>query len=65
MNSLHSNGSLVLFGRDVVHTGGHWVSGHYWDEMESYNEDEDVWTHLGPLPYLWLYHRCASVYLTK
>ena len=63
MDSLHSNGNLMLLGSQVVHTGGHWVDGLYWDDFEIYDTKTDTWSPHGYLPHLWLYHQCAAVYI--
>jgi len=63
MNNLHANGNLVLVGGEVFLTGGHWEDDGYLDEMESYDAEKDTWTSHGPLPYLWLYHEGAMVYV--
>jgi len=69
MCKLHSNGNMVSLDGNtdsfkLVHTGGHWKNDAYYDTIEVYNNTKDVWNELGQLPFLWLYHQCAPVYLS-
>jgi len=69
MCKLHSNGNMVSLDGNadsfkLVHTGGHWKNDAYYDTIEVYNRTKNVWKELGQLPFLWLYHQCAPVYLS-
>ncbi|XP_056315925.1 kelch-like protein 30 [Danio aesculapii] len=65
LNMLHENGDLVVLGRYLFVTGGHWkgMEGDYGVEVEVYNRASNTWKVECFLPRLWTYSGCCSVFL--
>ncbi|XP_688150.5 kelch-like protein 30 [Danio rerio] len=65
LNMLHENGDLVVLGRYLFVTGGHWkgMEGDYGVEVEMYNRASNTWKVECFLPRLWTYSGCCSVFL--
>ncbi|XP_077055035.1 kelch-like protein 30 isoform X2 [Siphateles boraxobius] len=65
LHTLHENGDLVVLGRQLYVTGGHWkgMEGDYGVEVEVYNRASNTWKVDGFLPRLWSYSGCCSIFL--
>lgn len=65
LHTLHENGDLVVLGRQLYVTGGHWkgMEGDYGVEVEVYNRASNTWKVECFLPRLWTYSGCCSIFL--
>ncbi|KAG9277757.1 kelch-like protein 30 [Astyanax mexicanus] len=65
LHKLHENGGLVVLGRQLYVTGGHWkgMEGDYSVEVEVYNRASNLWRVESFLPRLWYYSGCCSIFL--
>ncbi|XP_051752756.1 kelch-like protein 30 isoform X2 [Ctenopharyngodon idella] len=65
LHTLHENGDLVVLGRQLYVTGGHWkgMEGDYGVEVEVYNRGSNTWKVECFLPRLWTYSGCCSIFL--
>ncbi|XP_055069054.2 kelch-like protein 30 [Misgurnus anguillicaudatus] len=65
LHTLHENGDLVVLGRKLYVTGGHWkgMEGDYGVEVEIYNRASNTWKVECFLPRLWTYSGYCSIFL--
>ncbi|KAG9341571.1 hypothetical protein JZ751_019084 [Albula glossodonta] len=65
LHTLHENGGLVVLGRQLYVTGGHWkgMEGDYGVEVEVYNCSSNTWHVECFLPRLWIYSGACSIFL--